>query len=62
MKPDWKDAPGWAKWLAMDGCGDWYWYEDKPWFDDGTWYVPKGGLALRASHPVDEKDSLEARP
>lgn len=30
MKPDWKLAPGWAKYAAMDGCGDWWWYEAQP--------------------------------
>ena len=29
-KPDWKDAPGKAKWLAQDKSGDWYWYKSKP--------------------------------
>lgn len=30
MKPDWKDAPEWAKWLAQDGDGKWVWFENKP--------------------------------
>lgn len=30
MKPDWKDAPEWAEWLAMDADGEWYWYSKKP--------------------------------
>lgn len=30
MKPDWKDAPEWARWLAMDADGTWYWYEFEP--------------------------------
>ncbi len=30
MKPDWKDAPEWANWLAMDGDGVWFWYELEP--------------------------------
>lgn len=24
-KPDWKDAPEWANWLAQDGEGQWIW-------------------------------------
>lgn len=27
-KPDWKDAPEWAKWLAYDVY--WMWFEEKP--------------------------------
>ena len=30
IKPDWKNAPSWAAWLAQDGYGAWGWYEKKP--------------------------------
>lgn len=30
MKPDWKDAPEWANFLAMDADGVWAWFEKKP--------------------------------
>jgi hypothetical protein len=30
MKPEWKDAPEWANWLAMDGDGIWVWFQDRP--------------------------------
>ena len=30
MKPDWKDAPDWANWLAIDTCGYWTWFEKRP--------------------------------
>lgn len=30
MKPDWKDAPDWAQWLAMDSNGLWYWHKNDP--------------------------------
>lgn len=30
MKPDWKDAPLWANYLAMDMDGEWCWYENEP--------------------------------
>lgn len=30
MKPDWKDAPEWAQWLARDPDGEWWWHEGKP--------------------------------
>lgn len=33
MKPDWKDAPEWATWLAMDCIGTWYWWVNEPSFD-----------------------------
>lgn len=34
-KPLWKDAPDWAQWLAMDGDGDWFWYEAEPHYTPG---------------------------
>ena len=30
-KPDWKDAPEWANYLAMDSDEEWYWHEMEPW-------------------------------
>lgn len=30
MKPDWKYAPDWAKFLAQDEDGSWFWYEAEP--------------------------------
>jgi hypothetical protein len=30
MRPSWKAAPKWARWLAMDKDGSWWWYEERP--------------------------------
>ena len=30
MKPDWKDAPELAEYLAQDKDGRWFWYELEP--------------------------------
>ena len=67
MKPDWKDAPKWAQWLAMDKNGGWFWYRVKPdcdlthcWstglkvdYDEAKYCDPKG---------VDWTTTLERRP
>jgi len=29
-KPNWENAPEWASWLAMDGDGQWCWFEYTP--------------------------------
>lgn len=29
-KPDWKDAPEWANWLAQDKDGEWCWWNIAP--------------------------------
>ena len=63
MKPDWKDAPDFAKYLAMDSFGDWYWYETKPKssVNDGEWVSYIGELAW-AGGSTYWQDSLEQRP
>ena len=62
-KPDWKDAPEWAQWLAQDEDGTWWWYENAPkvilsrtWFDSGR--------ARKVSDNYSEnwRESLEQRP
>jgi len=62
MKPDWKDAPEWANWLAMDKDGCWEWYEVEP-IKLGDCYFPKHGDARNAGKCSEfwEK-SLEKRP
>lgn len=73
--PDWDDAPEWAEWLAQDGNGAWYWYEERPYkhrlVDE---WVPQecadqeGGVYTRfdkvsnGEKNPDWADSLERRP
>lgn len=61
MKPDWKDAPEKAKWLAMDECGKWYWHFKKP-----TLSLTRFGYywesGERSHAPVDHTNTLEKRP
>lgn len=76
MKPNWKDAPVWANWLAMDGNGLWCWFELKPEFDekDDVWclsseiecdseYEYASGYPDESGIDWDHAfDTLEARP
>ena len=61
MKPDWKDAPKWANWLAMDGNGGWYWHERRPQNTESWCWIPTGRIT-----PVGElpgwQETLEGRP
>lgn len=65
-KPDWKDAPEWANWLAQDKCGEWFWYEYKPDLRGSTWSAySTAGKLIRAEIPTDVPtfiDTLERRP
>lgn len=56
MKPDWKDAPEWAQWLAMDGSGLWCLFECRPTLELGVWTM--GGKHSFANF----EPSVEARP
>ena len=64
MKPDWKDAPEWAKYLAMDKNGAWWWYETEPHNTSNNWY-PIGNVHYEMYTPSESeewKKSLEKRP
>ena len=60
MKPEWKDAPEWANYLAQDNDGMWYWYEFKPYTDNGDkWHYNKGKCQIASISTW--KDTLEKR-
>lgn len=62
MKPDWKDAPPWARWLAMDEDGEWFWYEKEP-AEIGWMFGSDGGrMECAAIDPDDWRKTLEQRP
>lgn len=63
MKPNWQDAPKWAKHLAMDNDGLWWWYEFKPTFDGDGWWSHQGGRMQRSKGPtpIQAETSLESR-
>lgn len=63
MKPDWDDAPKWAKWLAMDSDGDWYWYESSPTWDyvDSQWSYGAGNRIMFAGSTIHPSKTLEQR-
>lgn len=61
-KPDWKNAPEWARFLAMDETGDWYWYENKPFINGQTWYQLGGKWKIAHQSIKEWKSTLEERP
>lgn len=63
MHISWKDAPEWARWLAMDRDGIWFWFEWRPVIldDIGVWQAPRG--RKRAAIPSgDWKATRRERP
>jgi hypothetical protein len=61
MKPDWKDAPEWANWLAMDSDGDWYWFEDQQ-RDANTVWVGPGRVLFAGKQGNDWRSTQTKRP
>ena len=66
MKPDWKDAPEWANYRAMDSNGEWFWYESPPGIGLKCWLVSEGDQAYAGTEqPWREpywRGTKEARP
>ena len=67
MKPDWKDAPEWAQWLAMDSDGSWRWHEHRPTLFDRchAWAIGDAGgrVAIEKTKNLCAwHEILESRP
>jgi hypothetical protein len=63
MKPDWKDAPEWAKWLTGDHLGFTFWQFEPikhPWRGMPIWCAGSGG-AMK-SFPADSRSELFKEP
>ena len=61
MKPDWKNAPEWANYLAMDENNGWWWYADKPIIEKHRWINYETKHCERAAIK-DWQETLERRP
>lgn len=61
-RPDWKRAPKWAQWLAMDASGAWYWFAEKPARDDRLGMFCAGSEQCEAVRFDGWENSLECRP
>lgn len=62
MKPDWKDAPEWANYLAQDEDGEWHWYKGKPFPVGDGWWPTDHPIAKAGYDRNDWEDTLEQRP
>jgi hypothetical protein len=61
MKPDWKDSPSWARYLAQDYAGTWYWYDNYPIARTSEW-LSKGKCCRAIAPNPNWRKTLEERP
>lgn len=74
-KPDWKDAPEWAQWVACDAsgkfAGQWWWFDDMPkkvdyiegvWVNNGEGAKFSGSVASPEWAYKNWESSIEKRP
>lgn len=61
-RPDWKDAPEWAQFLAMDADGEWYWYESMPRISEISQLWCVTGKMEHAGSVTGWRDTLSERP
>jgi len=61
-KPNWKNAPEWANYVAMDGDGSWFWFQDKPVLCNDDVWRSKTGLIENANLNTPISSTLEKRP
>lgn len=66
MEIQWVKAPIWAKYVACDHNGEWWWFEHKPCrnYETGTWSVKSGYCVGYKNDPYDNyewADSMQRR-
>lgn len=71
-KPDWKGAPDWAQWLAMDRSGVWCWFVGEPYCGSSVWLPDNQENGdgdtfdyidgMTNDYPIDWIETLEPRP
>lgn len=60
-KPEWRDAPEWANYIAMDEDGTWWWFENEPRKVGNGWNF--GGQSSLVFFEYSEwSETLERRP
>lgn len=62
-KPDWSEAPEWARYVAQDKSGEWYWFEHEPKKESGGyWYLDRRAGQTEQAHKEEWTLTLESRP
>ncbi len=65
LQPDWRHAPPWAKFWAIDSDGGAYWYEVEPTYDieHDVWSISTEFIGRQGPAPdPDWSQTLRRRP
>lgn len=62
MKPYWSKAPDWARYMAQDESGDWFWYEKEPRAGSESWSHEGGRYEFARAAGEAWRGTLEERP
>lgn len=62
LKPDWKTAPSWARYAAMEPDGTWMWYAEKPTAHRHCWAASTPNFESFNPRPVHWTQTLTERP
>lgn len=61
-QPDWDNSPIWAKWYAVDGNGEAWWFGSKPQlFENYIWYAKGLSRIIGYVDPSNYRESLQQR-
>lgn len=61
-KPNWSEAPEWARYLAMSNLDKWYWYEREPYPGCGRWHAAEGRSEQYFASQLPWDMSLQRKP
>lgn len=61
MRPEWSKAPPWAKYIAMDRDGVWFWHENEPTLGSRDWQS-MGQISFAGEDAFNWKTTMEERP
>ena len=60
--PPWSEAPPWAKYIAQDETGEWWWYEKEPVPRKDGWDDTTTQSMSQSYKCPNWRDTLQKRP
>lgn len=59
-KPNWNNAPKWAKWLSQNKDARWWWHQYKPKWNEGCgWWQGRGRQEEAVEVPIESPNAAK---